>query len=498
MTTDRFTGRPAGSRSTPPPRRPAGDRRLIVVSNREPYRRVEEDDDTVWKRTTGGLVSALDPLLRRQRGTWIAWEPGRPPGKPGATTRSRVPGREPSFTLLQVPLARAEVEQYYDGFANRALWPLCHYFVDRCHFDEDEWQAYRRINQRFAEAVAAEASGRELVWIHDYHFCLLPCLARRGGVASPIAFFLHVPFPAPEIFQIFPWRRKLLAGLLGADLIGFHCSSYVRHFLACCRRFLGAEVSLETGTVRWHGRTVRASAFPIGIEVDEFQALARDPAVAARSREIRASLGTEKMILGVDRLDYTKGIPARLRAIDALFERHPEHRRRVSFVQVAVRSRSRVREYQEIKRRIDELVGRINGRHGDAEWQPIRYANEGLERAELVAHYLAADVCLVTPLRDGMNLVALEFCACRPRGDGVLVLSEFAGAAERLGSAALVVNPYAIHEVADALDEALAMPPEQQARWMRPARRQVLEHDVRRWLDSVLVAAAQGVETWAA
>jgi trehalose 6-phosphate synthase len=501
MSKDRFTSRTAGDSSQRSSgtegsdRRGSADRRLIVVSNREPYRAVEEDDETtVWKRTTGGLVSALDPVMRQRRGTWIAWEPG----EEGEFTRSSVPGEEPSFTLLQVPVSQDEVEEYYEGFANRALWPLCHYFVDRCHFDEEQWRAYERINERFADALAEEARGGELVWIHDYHFFLLPRLARERRVDAPIAFFLHIPFPAPEIFQIFPWGRRLLAGLLGADQIGFHCSSYALHFLACCRRFLGAEVSFEAGTVRWRGRTVRVAAFPIGIEATEFVERARDPEIVARGREIRDSLAVEKVILGVDRLDYTKGIPSRLRAVDALFERHPEHLRRVSFVQVAVPSRSEVAEYREIKRRIDELVGRINGRHGDAEWQPIRYANEGLERDELVAHYLAADVGLVTPLRDGMNLVALEFCACRTGGDGVLVLSELAGAAERLADSALLVNPYAVHEVADALHEALTMSPEEQARRMRTARRLVLEQDVGHWLDSVLDAVAEGVETWAA
>jgi trehalose 6-phosphate synthase len=283
-------------------------------------------------------------------------------------------------------------------------------------------------------------------------------------------------------------------------MLGFQTQQHCNNFIDSVDVFMESRIDREAQAVIQRRRKTVVRPYPISIEWPVHWLNGVPPAAECRAT-VRSELGLAGDALlgvGVDRLDYTKGIPARLRAIDALFERHPEHRRRVSFVQVAVRSRSRVREYREIKRRIDELVGRINGRHGDAEWQPIRYANEGLERAELVAHYLAADVCLVTPLRDGMNLVALEFCACRPRGDGVLVLSEFAGAAERLGSAALVVNPYAIHEVADALDEALAMPPEQQARWMRSARRQVLEHDVRRWLDSVLAAAAQGVETWAA
>jgi trehalose 6-phosphate synthase len=470
-------------------------RRLVVVSNREPYRRVEVDGDTVWQRTTGGLVTALDPVMRRCHGTWIAWEPN---SENGEGSREKVPGEPPRFTLRRVPLLRAEVERYYDGMANNALWPLCHYFVDRCHFDQEQWREYVEINRRFADAVVAEAGDDDLVWIHDYHFCLLPELVRERGVRSPIAFFLHIPFPARELFQIFPWRRELLTGLLGADLVGFHSPSYADHFVACCRDLLGAEVDPAGRTIRWQGRTVRAGAFPIGIDVEAFAELAGEPAIAARSEEIREHLQGGKLIFGVDRLDYSKGIPARLHAIDALFEAHPEHRRRVTFVQVAVPSRSRVREYREIKSRIDELIGRINGRHGDAEWQPIRYSNDALPRAELVAHYLAADVALVTPLRDGMNLVALEFCACRPNEDGVLVLSEFAGAAEHLGAGALVVNPFAVHEVAEALHRALTMEPDEQARRMRAAREQVFGNDERRWMESVLAAIAEEVDSWAA
>ncbi|HVS66500.1 MAG TPA: trehalose-6-phosphate synthase [Thermoanaerobaculia bacterium] len=455
-----------------------------MVSNREPYRPRMEDGATGWKRTTGGLVSALEPLVRRRNGTWIAWSPGAE----RRIVRSRVPGDGASFAMLQVPLSSDEVERYYEGFANGALWPLFHSFVDRCRFECDHWEEYRRINERFADVLVEEADDEALVWIHDYHFCLLPRLARERGCSAPIAYFCHIPFPAPEIFQLLPWRRAVLAGLLGADLIGFHCISYARHFVASCRQFLGADVSLDGGTVVFEGRRSRVVAAPIGIEVQEFESLSRDPAVVARSLEIRERLGAEKVILGVDRLDYTKGIAARLQAIDELFERHPEHRRRVTFVQVAVRSRSRIPEYQETKQRVDELVGRINGGYGDAEWQPIRYSNDGLEREELVAYYLACDVCLVTPLRDGMNLVALEFCACRTQEDGVLVLSEFAGASELLDGAALTVNPYAVHEMAEALHQSIVMPHAEQERRMRRARRRVTKHDVHHWVEEILSA----------
>jgi len=468
-------------------RRLLGDRRLLLVSNREPYVRKRTGDGVVFERTTGGLVTALDPVMRGSGGVWVAWQPE---GDPSLEPRYRVPAEGPQFTLRQVPLTQREVARYYYGFANRALWPLCHYFVDRCRFDEEEWRQYERINERFADVVVEESSPGDVVWVHDYHFCLLPQKIRerrRGG--GPLAFFLHIPFPAEEVFRILPWRRQVLAGLLGADLVGFHTSEYAGDFLGCCQRLLGAEVDHLRQVVRWEGREVRVGAFPIGIDVEEFRQAAASPEAVGRAARIRQGLGGAQLVLGVDRLDYSKGILERLHAVDRLLDEQPELRRRIVFLQLAVPSRTQVREYRELKKRVDEMVGRVNGRHGTANWQPVRYLYRGVPREELVAYYCAADVCLVNPLRDGMNLVAMEYVACQSEGNGSLVLSELAGAAHLLGDDALLVNPFAIAETAEALGEALRMHPEERRRRMARLFARVAACDVHHWLAGVLAAA---------
>ena len=466
-----------------------GDRRLVLVSNREPYVRKKTADGVRFERTAGGLVTALDPVMRSSGGVWVAWQPE---AEARMGSRFLVPAEAPQFTLRQVPITKREVARYYYGFANRALWPLFHYFLDRCRFDEEDWQHYVQVNERFAEAAAEEARPGDLVWVQDYHFCLLPekIRERRGG-EGPIAFFLHIPFPPEEVFRILPWRRRVLSGLLGADLVGFHTPEYAGDFLGCCQRLLGAEVDHRRGIVRWQKREVRVGAFPIGIDVADFAAAAAEPAIAERAARLRQSLagGGGRLILGVDRLDYSKGIVERLHAIDVLLEQHPELRRRIVFLQVAVPSRTQVKEYGDLKRRIDELVGRINGRHGTPRWQPIRYLYRSVPRPELVALYRAADVCLVTPLRDGMNLVAMEFAACQRDGTGVLVLSEFTGASQQLGRGAVLVNPFATHETADTLATVLAMPEEERRERMAELQRRVAECDVHSWLENVLAAA---------
>jgi trehalose 6-phosphate synthase len=467
-------------------RRLLGDRRLLLVSNREPYVRKRTAEGVVFERTTGGLVTALDPVMRGSGGVWVAWQPE---GDPALEPRYRVPAEGPQFTLRQVPLTQREVARYYYGFANRALWPLCHYFVDRCRFDEEEWRQYESINERFADVVMQESAPGDVVWVHDYHFCLLPQKVRerrRGN--GPIAFFLHIPFPAEEVFRVLPWRRQVLAGLLGADLVGFHTSEYAGDFLGCCERLLGAEVDHFRQVVRWEGRAVRVGAFPIGIDVEELRQAAASPEAAARAARIRQGLAGAQLVVGVDRLDYSKGILERLYAIDRLLEDQPELRRRIVFLQLAVPSRTQVREYREFKKRVDEMVGRVNGRHGTANWQPVRYLYRGVPREELVAYYRAADVCLVNPLRDGMNLVAMEYVACQAEGTGSLVLSELAGAAHVLGDDALLVNPFGIAETAEALGAALRMEPEERRRRMDRLFAKVAACDVHRWLEGMLTA----------
>ncbi|HEV8241656.1 MAG TPA: trehalose-6-phosphate synthase [Thermoanaerobaculia bacterium] len=476
-------------------RRILGDRRLLLVSNREPYVRKRTPEGVRFERTTGGLVTALEPVMRESGGVWVAWQPESDAREAALETerRFRVPDDGPQFTLRQVPLSMNEVARYYHGFANGALWPLCHYFVDRCRFDEEEWRQYEQINDRFATAVVEEARAGDVVWVHDYHFCLLPRKIReRRRQGGPIAFFLHIPFPAEEVFRVLPWRRQVLEGLLGADLVGFHTEEYAGDFLGCCERLLDAEVDHERQVVHWDGREVRVGAFPIGIDVDEFRSAAASAEAEERAASIRRGLGGAALILGVDRLDYSKGILERLHAIDVLLETRPELRRRLVFLQVAVPSREQVHDYRELKKRVDEMVGFVNGKHGTANWQPVRYLYRGVPREELVAYYRAADVCLVNPLRDGMNLVAMEFVACQQDGEeGALVLSELTGAARTLGDGALLINPFAIQETADTLAAALSMEPAERQRRMHRLFERVAACDVHGWLERILTAALE-------
>lgn len=466
--------------------------RLVLLSNREPFtKKKAKDGEERWIQKPGGLVSALTPVMTRSDGVWIAWAP-----ESGETTRVLVPGGDaPSLMLRSVPLSQSEVRRYYQGFANRALWPLCHYLLDRCDFQEQDWETYRRVNARFADAVAEESREGDLVWIQDYHFCLAPKMVReRRRDGGPIAYFHHVPFPAAQVFRVLPWREDVLEGLLGADLVGFHTRNYANNFVTSCADILGAQVDEAAGQVLYHGRSTQVGWFPIGIDVKAHEELARSEAVEARVAEIGKKVSGEKIILGVDRLDYTKGILERLYAFERLLERNPSYRGKVSLVQIAVPSRTAVEDYQTLKRRVDETVGRINGQYSRLGWTPVSYQYRGLPKEELVAQYRAADVALVTPLRDGMNLVAKEYVACRIHDDGVLVLSEFTGASEDLGRDSVLVNPYNINDVANALDFALKMDPEEQRTRMRRLRTRVAMRDIDWWLDESLRAAQASAE----
>lgn len=459
-----------------------GRRRVLTVSNREPYIRKQGPDGEVqYEIRAGGLVTALTPVMRSCGGVWIAWEPD------GEPRREQVPEAGPTFTLRQVPLSQEDVEQYYQGFANQALWPLCHYFVDRCHFDEHQWAAYHDVNQRFAEAVVDEEGPEDLIWIHDYHFCLAPKMVRdRSRNRNPIAFFLHIPFPSQQVYRILPWRREVLMGMLGADFIGFHTPGYVKNFLDSCHQILGADVDHASGRVRWEGRNIDVSPYPIGIDTTSFETMAESDELIESVPQIRSHVGAEKIILGVDRLDYSKGILERLLAVERLFDQYPHFRRRVTFIQVAVPSRTQVTEYERLKRSVDETVGRINGKYSDARWAPIIYIYRGLPRPELVSYFKAADVALVTPLRDGMNLVAKEYVASHTDDDGVLILSEFAGAGDEMKDGAVLVNPYSIMEIVTAMEWALTMAPEERSRRMKIMRDVVRKHDINYWLTSIV------------
>ena len=430
-------------------------------------------------RSSGGLVAALDPVLRRTGGTWVGW--------PGLRLQEGERDLLPSdaYHIEPVPLSDREVRRYYHGFSNRTLWPLFHSFPERTYFDRRDWEAYDEVNARFAEVSAALDPGDSLIWVHDYQL-LRAALHLRGLLPQArISFFNHIPFPPYDVFRILPWSREILLGLLSCDLVGFHIPGYVTNFLDCVDRLLGARVDRERGRVEQGERTVQVRAFPLGIDFDRQESLAAEASVGG----LRPG---EKLILGVDRLDYTKGIPERIRAFARLLERYPEHRERVVLLQIAVPSRGQVAEYQALKREIDELVGQVNGRFATSTWSPIRYLYRSVSQERLAGLYRNADIALVTPLRDGMNLVAKEFVASQIEEPGVLVLSRMAGAAETMHES-LRVNPYNIDSVADNLQRALVMDSAERADRLVALRRRERRNDVQRWLNDFLDAARQPV-----
>jgi trehalose 6-phosphate synthase len=437
-------------------------RRLVVVSNREPYVHTREDGRVVCRTPAGGLVAALDPVLRACGGTWLAYG-GGDADRETADTRGRVavPEGDPGYTLRRVWLDdEAEYRRYYDGFSNSALWPLCHRAFVRPHFDPDDWTAYRAVNQRFADTVLDEVGGGDaLVFVQDYHFALLPRMLRAARPDLTIAQFWHIPWPSRDVFGVCPWADEILDGLLANDLLGFHVGEYRDAFLDTVDRRVEAVVDHCRARVRRRGHTTAVAAVPIGVDADQIAADAASPDVAAEADRVRAALGLEGQLvgLGVDRLDYTKGIPERLHAVDRFLARHPQYRCRFTYLQLGPLSRTSVPEYARLFREVRGLAAAINARHAVGTWEPVRLLVGDYPRRTLLAYYRLADVCLVSPLHDGMNLVAKEYVAARPDGGGALVLSRFAGAARELDGA-LLVNPFDVDGFARAISRALELP----------------------------------------
>jgi trehalose 6-phosphate synthase/phosphatase len=448
---------------------------LVVVSNRLPFTVKVSRGRARLGQSTGGLVAALDPVLRRRGGTWIGWAGGPLPAEAAAMP----------YRIASVSLSPHDLRGYYHGFSNGALWPLFHSFPTRMELDPDEWAVYEQVNRRFAQLAAAHAAPGALVWVHDYHLMRVAPALRRMRRDLRIAFFLHVPFPPADLFRILPWDRELLRGVLACDLVGFHCAGYASNFLDCAEQLLGLRVDREHGQVQHGQHTVKVAAFPLGIDFELF---------ARRAREAPGGrTGDERIVLGVDRLDYTKGLPQKIRAFERLLELHPEHRERVVLLQIAEPTRGAVSEYQRLKREVDELVGRVNGRFGTSGWTPVRYLHRHVEPEALAQLYRDADVALVTPLRDGMNLVAKEYVACQVGEPGALVLSELAGAAESMHEA-LRVNPYHRDAVAESLHQALVMDAGERMARMRALQRRERRGDLYSWLEAFLSAAASPPE----
>ena len=464
---------------------------LVVVSNREPYLHSRADDGTIaWEPTTGGVAVALDALMRERGGVWIAHGAGNADREVvDDNDRLVVPPDAPSYTLRRIWLTEAEEHHYYEGFANEGLWPLCHVAHVKPVFRAPDWRAYQAVNKRFAHAVETELPDvASPVFIQDYHLTLVAKYLRAARPDVKIALFWHIPFPHPDQLRICPYRRQILEGLLACDLLAFQLDRDRRNFLAAARAELGAKVSRGRVHVQNHVTTV--CAVPIGVDFDRIQNVTRDAGLEDEKQRLRRELRIDTPLIGigVDRLDYTKGIPERLNALDCLFTRRPELRQQLTFVQIAVPSRSKLESYQAVESDIDQRVADINARHaGDGlAGGPVRYRKSALRIRRLVALYRLADFCLVSSLHDGMNLVAKEFVAAREDFEGVLVLSELAGAAQELGDHAVMINPYDVEGFADGLEQALDMPPEERRRRMRALRRVVAGRDVFLWASNIL------------
>ena len=451
---------------------------FVVVANRLPVDRVERPDGTAdWRPSPGGLVTAFDPIMHKRRGAWVGWH--------GAPDEKLEPFEDDGLTLVPVPLSTTEVEQYYEGFSNATLWPLYHDAIATPQFHREWWDSYVTVNQRFADRTAEVAADGAVVWVQDYHLQLVPRMLRVQRPDLRIGFFLHIPFPPRELYVQLPWRQQILEGLLGADLVGFQLPGGAQNFVQLVRTRLGLETQRDL--IRMPGgREVLARAYPIAIDARSLNELAASEEAADRATEIRQELGDPNVLfLGVDRLDYTKGILERIQAFGELIAEGGIDPDEAVLLQLAIPSRQRVEQYRQLRDEIDRVVGRINGESQRIGRPPIVYMHVSYPRLEMAAFYRAADVMVVTPLRDGMNLVAKEYIACRQRDDGALVLSEFTGAARELRQAYLV-NPHDINGLKDRLLEAMKDSPQNKARRMRAMRRQVVEHDIYRWANTFL------------
>ncbi len=467
-------------------------RQLIVVSNREPYsHRRGKGGALAVDRAVGGLVAALDPVMQELSGTWIAWGDGEADFEvTDSMGRVRVPPEAPRYTLKRIPLTRPEIEGFYYGYANQALWPLCHMAMEHARFRARTWATYKAVNHRFAEAVEAEATPEAVVWLHDYHLALCPRYLRRSRPELFLMQFWHIPWPAWDIFRICPHGADLLDGLLANDLIAFQHPRHVEHFLECAARVLGARA--DDNVVEHGGRLIDVRAFPISVDVATLEETARSHRCERWMAQLRRrfSLEGRRVAVSVDRLDYTKGIPERLQAIDLFFRRRPEYRSRVVFIQKTAPSRTRIKAYRDLQERVERAIERLNGVYGTDDWHPVISLPTPLPPAGMAALYRLADLCVVSSLQDGMNLVAKEFVACQIDRRGALALSELTGAGDEL-SWAIPINPYDPERCADAFAHGLEMPGDERRRRMDHLRAHLGDRDIFRWMMQQLEAAAR-------
>ena len=463
--------------------------RIIVVSNRLPLTLSSEEGTLRSKPASGGLISAMEPVLRKLGGFWV--------GYPGIAENPMVPealqqaAQNRSYQYVPVYLSHEERKNYYEGFSNQVIWPLFHDLQSRCNFNPTYWRYYLSVNERFATIAEDIAGPSDLIWIHDYQLMQVARVIRERKPAARLAFFLHTPFPSPDIFAKLPWRVQILEGLLGHDLIGMQTLRDLRNFLSCLRIFperVQIEREGNSPVVHFGGRKTYAGAFPISIDFEAYSRDAEKPLVLAKVAELKRQAASSKIVLGVDRLDYTKGITERIRAFGDYLRDNQAARGNVSLYQVVVPSRESIPEYQRLQEEIEHTVASVNGQWGQPAWTPIVYMHRPIPREELLAFYRVADVALITPLKDGMNLVAKEYCAAKNDADGVLILSEFAGAAAEFEGMAILVNPYDEEGVARAIERALAMSGPERRNRMRKLRRQVQRFDLIHWRDTMFSA----------
>lgn len=458
---------------------------LILVSNREPYIHRKTRQGIKIETPAGGLTSALDPVMRAISGTWVAWGSGSADKEMSDEEgRVQVPPNDPAYTLKRVWLDQKEVDGFYYGYANQALWPLCHMLLEKARFRARHWRHYFEVNRKFADAIVPEfKTGKNIVWIQDYHFTVLPYMLRTRSKDVTIALFWHIPWPPWEIFRVIPQGIEILRGMLGCDLIGFHLHRYCQNFLECAEKDLGARVDWDKNSVFYEGRTTRVLPFPISIDYDSFDELTRKNTTDANLIALKKKLNLDGRYVGVgvDRLDYSKGILERVRAIKLFFEKYPAYREKFTFIQIAVPSRTKIQEYNELKENIERMIGDINKEFGTGNWIPIIYYSKNVPHQELVRYYRIADIAIVSSIVDGMNLVAKEFIASQIDENGVLILSEFVGAMAEL-SQALIINPFDIESFADMIKRGLEMPQKEKERRMQKMRAYVQTHNIFDWI----------------
>ncbi|MCK5421869.1 MAG: trehalose-6-phosphate synthase [Deltaproteobacteria bacterium] len=460
---------------------------IVIVSNRLPVRITQTGKKPQLIPGSGGLVTAMAPVLRNRGGKWIGWD-----GDKSGKSHKKLFKKETTgigYSLIPISLTPQEVEQYYEGFSNATLWPLFHDFLDRSQFQPENWHTYCSVNRKFARTVAENSDEDDLIWVHDYHLLLVGKYLAELGVKRKTSLFIHIPFPPWDLFMRLPWGKEIIAGILSHDLVGFQTERDRWNFVRCLRRLFPCAIvsgPQRNQLIEHDGKITRIGAFPISIDFEGFDQLASSKEVADEAWYIHERMPGRKLVLGVDRLDYTKGILERLKAFEILLEKHSDLRDKINFIQVVVPSRVDVKEYQEMKCTIDETVGRINGRFTYHDWVPIYYIYRALSRTELVAYYRTSEIALITPLKDGMNLVAKEYCASSVETDGVLILSEFAGAAPQLGKSSLLVNPFNVEAVADKIYMAFHMPEGERKSRMRRLRAEVRRNNIFRWVEHFL------------